>query len=324
MQAIPLARASLLRPVFDLLDQSNVHLSERLETVRSLVHDPAALIPVAMGGVLFEEAARCYGGADIGFRAGSAVSVLAYSDWGLVVAGVATVGDFVRALVTQTRRFNSGNRFWVVQRGDDVWLHQCFSARLVRGRAVACELGVMVILNAMRLALGPDWRPNEIHLEGPPPPHADELAALARRRICFEQPCVVLGFPVQILARAFPPQITAASPVERGRVPGDSFEESMHSVVEALVRVGSAALSTAAEATQMSERSLQRRLAESGLSFGRIVENVRFESARRLLRDPTVKIVSVSAELGYTDSANFTRAFRRWSGVSPQAYRRSA
>jgi AraC-like DNA-binding protein len=172
--------------------------------------------------------------------------------------------------------------------------------------------------------LGPDWRPNEIHLEGPPPPHADELAALARRRICFEQPCVVLVFPVQILARAFPPQITAASPVERGRVPGDSFEESMHSVVEALVRVGSAALSTAAEATQMSERSLQRRLAESGLSFGRIVENVRFESARRLLRDPTVKIVSVSAELGYTDSANFTRAFRRWSGVSPQAYRRSA
>src|SRR5262249_47336207 len=112
--------------------------------------------------------------------------------------------------------------------------------------------------------------------------------------------------------------------IDRGRIPSDSFEESIHSVVEALVRVGSAALATAAEATQMSERSLQRRLAERGLRFAQLVDDVRFESARRLLRDPGVKIVEVSAELGYTDSANFTRAFRRWSGVSPQAYRRSA
>jgi AraC-like DNA-binding protein len=42
-----------------------------------------------------------------------------------------------------------------------------------------------------------------------------------------------------------------------------------------------------------------------------------------LLRDPDVRIVDVSAELGYTDSANFTRAFRRWAGVPPLAFRRA-
>src|SRR5262249_1096861 len=154
---IPLARATLLRPVLDLLDHVKVDLSTRLETARPLLHDPAALIPIAMGGALFEEAARCYGGADVGFRAGAAISVLAACAWGRVAAGFAAVGAFVAARVTQTRRFNSGNRFWVVQRGDEVRLHQCFSSRLVRGRAVACELALMLILDAMRLALGPDW-----------------------------------------------------------------------------------------------------------------------------------------------------------------------
>ena len=73
----------------------------------------------------------------------------------------------------------------------------------------------------------------------------------------------------------------------------------------------------------MSERSLQRRLAECGLSYARVVEDTRFDTACRMLGDPALKIVEISAELGYTDSANFTRAFRRWSGVSPQAFRRT-
>jgi hypothetical protein len=41
-----------------------------------------------------------------------------------------------------------------------------------------------------------------------------------------------------------------------------------------------------------------------------------------LLADRTLRVIDVSTELGYGDSANFTRAFRRWTGVSPQVFRR--
>jgi AraC-like DNA-binding protein len=324
MQAIPLARASLLRPIFDFLEQTEVELGARLESARALLRDPAALVPVAMGGALFEEAERRSGRTDIGLRAGALVPVLEYSDWGELIARAATVGGYISALVTHARRFNSGNRFWAIQRGGEVWLHQRFSSLLVRGRRVASEFGLMLVLNGLRLATGPEWRPLEIHLEGAAPPHAAELAALASKRICFEQPYMALVFPSNVLACRFPPKLVASLPAGRAPVPATSFEGSIRHVVEALVRVGSAELGTASEATHMSERSLQRRLAECGLSFTRLVEEVRFDSARRLLSDPTVKIVEISAELGYTDSANFTRAFRRWSGVSPQAYRRSA
>jgi AraC-like DNA-binding protein len=89
-----------------------------------------------------------------------------------------------------------------------------------------------------------------------------------------------------------------------------------------LVGLGLPRLELAAEVAGMSQRSFQRRLAEAGLRFGRLVEEARFEAARRMLRDPGVKIVEISAQLGYRDSANFTRAFRRWTGVAPQVFRR--
>ena len=73
----------------------------------------------------------------------------------------------------------------------------------------------------------------------------------------------------------------------------------------------------------MSVRSLQRHLAASNLCFSRLVEEARFEAASVLLRDPDVRIVDVSAELGYSDAANFTRAFRRWAGVPPLDFRRA-
>jgi AraC-like DNA-binding protein len=322
MQAIPLARASLMRPVVDFLDHTGVALGPRLESARALLHDASALVPLAMGGALFEEAARRSGRADLGLRAAADLSVLAFSDWGAVIADSLTLRDFVSAAVTQAPRFNSGSRVWVVQRGAQVWFHQRFSSCLTRGRRIAYEFALMMQLRAMRLATGSDWRPLEIHLEGAAPPHAAELARLASKRICFEQPHMALVFPVEALACRYPPHLVA--PSERGRVPETTFEGSIRSVIEALVRVGATELGTAAEATHMSERSLQRRLTECGLSFTRLVEEVRFVSARRLLRDPKVKIVEISNQLGYTDSANFTRAFRRWSGLSPRAYRNSA
>lgn len=72
----------------------------------------------------------------------------------------------------------------------------------------------------------------------------------------------------------------------------------------------------------MTVRTLQRRLAAAGLTYSRLVDEVRFERARLLLVEPGVGISNIAAALGYADPAHFTRAFTRWAGVAPQAYRR--
>ena len=68
-------------------------------------------------------------------------------------------------------------------------------------------------------------------------------------------------------------------------------------------------------------RSFQRQLARAGLTFSDLVEQVRLELAISLMGNAAIQITEVALELAYSDSANFTRAFRRWTGVPPQRYR---
>jgi AraC-like DNA-binding protein len=72
---------------------------------------------------------------------------------------------------------------------------------------------------------------------------------------------------------------------------------------------------------RVSVRTLQRRLAEHGASFEQLLANVMLRHATALLRSPRT-ITEIAFDLGYSDSAHFTRAFARWSGMSPSAWRR--
>jgi AraC-like DNA-binding protein len=69
-------------------------------------------------------------------------------------------------------------------------------------------------------------------------------------------------------------------------------------------------------------RTLKRRLQDEGCHFQLLLEAARREDAQRLLRQPGLAVQQVADALGYTDPANFARAFSRWTGQTPSAWRR--
>ena len=71
----------------------------------------------------------------------------------------------------------------------------------------------------------------------------------------------------------------------------------------------------------MSVRTLQRRLAAAGATHEVLVARSRFATAVAVLERTDAKILDLALDLGYSDHANFTRAFRRWAGCSPREYR---
>lgn len=71
----------------------------------------------------------------------------------------------------------------------------------------------------------------------------------------------------------------------------------------------------------LSVRTLQRRLAQAGASHHMLVAQARFATAAAVLERTDAKILELALDLGYSDHANFTRAFRRWAGCAPREYR---
>jgi AraC-like DNA-binding protein len=67
----------------------------------------------------------------------------------------------------------------------------------------------------------------------------------------------------------------------------------------------------------MSERTLRRRLGESGVSFNELVKRVRRDLANEWLQHGEFNVKHISYLLGYSDAAAFSRAYKRWTGRSP-------
>jgi AraC-like DNA-binding protein len=72
----------------------------------------------------------------------------------------------------------------------------------------------------------------------------------------------------------------------------------------------------------MSTRTLQRRLDDEGTRFSDVLERARERRARELLADESLALAEIAYRTGFADLATFSRAFKRWSGMPPGAYRR--
>lgn len=71
----------------------------------------------------------------------------------------------------------------------------------------------------------------------------------------------------------------------------------------------------------MSQRSFQRKLGELGLTYQGVLDQTRLELARRYLDNSGRSLTEITFMLGFSEQSAFTRAFRRWSGMSPSGYR---
>ena len=73
----------------------------------------------------------------------------------------------------------------------------------------------------------------------------------------------------------------------------------------------------------MHERTLNRRLRSEGTTFHRQLDAVRHEVSLQLLSNTAMRLAEIAATLGYADASAFVRAFRRWSGTTPEGWRRA-
>lgn len=85
-----------------------------------------------------------------------------------------------------------------------------------------------------------------------------------------------------------------------------------------------ASVEAVARTMRLSERSVQRYLQQEGTSFAEVLSDVRRARAESALRDTSTPIATVAASLGFSDQSAFHKAFARWTGTTPGAFRKGS
>jgi AraC-like DNA-binding protein len=97
----------------------------------------------------------------------------------------------------------------------------------------------------------------------------------------------------------------------------ETIKTLMTSRMARVIQAGEPYLEAIARDLGLSNRSLQRRLSDQGISFRQLLDDYRRQRAIIALRDRGVDLASLAYSLGYREQSSFTRAFKRWTGITP-------
>ncbi|NUP07803.1 MAG: AraC family transcriptional regulator [Polyangiaceae bacterium] len=155
-----------------------------------------------------------------------------------------------------------------------------------------------------------------------------------RQNVRFGQPCNRLVFEPSLLDLELAPADPAARrlALDQCETALSSLERAASSpyadrVLRLVARddgIAAASIDDVAARLHVSARTLKRRLATEGKDYSTLLAEARRDKALLLLRTTDLPIEAVAERVGYSDVANFTRAFRRWTGTTPSAARRQA
>ena len=99
------------------------------------------------------------------------------------------------------------------------------------------------------------------------------------------------------------------------------YAETLATLLHAYLPGGYPPARLAASLLETSVTTMGRRLSECGTSYRSLVDRARFTAAKELLRKSDLRITDVSLAVGFDDSSNFARMFRRIGGLSPRQFR---
>lgn len=197
-------------------------------------------------------------------------------------------------------------------------------------RQLAEYLAGVIVTDLVR-ATGGRFRPSAICF-----PHARagdpaEYERVLRCRVAFRQPRfeivvsdAILGSPLDTQSPEVAAVLRAAAEHQLGFAATASARQRVAAELRAaLARREDASPESVAQRLALSHRTLQRRLEDEGTSFRALRDEVRRERALQRLADPAVTIAIVADEMGFADVGAFHKAFRRWTGTSPNAFRRA-
>ncbi|WP_202741614.1 AraC family transcriptional regulator [Acinetobacter calcoaceticus] len=190
------------------------------------------------------------------------------------------------------------------------------------------ERDLITVISIQRDVLPIQFPVMSINVALPAPVYADKFLELAGYPIQFNQPRSCIIFESRLLDLPLP----QADPFIRAR-----YEEECQQLWTRRISLGSYSqkvrnilllqpsqmpkIDEMAAHLKVNLRTLQRHLAIEGITYEQLIDDIRKDLAEDLLKTTNLTVEEVAIQLGYSEVSAFSRAFKRWKGVSPRNFR---
>jgi AraC-like DNA-binding protein len=318
--------------LIELVGRWNVSPEDLLAPVglsKEDVSDPAGRLPLPVVEKLISRARALTGEPGLGFYLGLQMRVSSLGYVGFAAMTSATIRDAIEIGVryTPTRTTALGLRLHTDGPMASIVIEEL--ADLGSARDVIL-LWLMVGISQIGEMLTGKRLGGTVDVAAPEPSYFARFSDVVAGRVRFNQPMHQLVFDAATLDLPLVLRDPAALQLARQQCERElnalGFSQSLSAGVRRVLLAedrGFRALEEVARRLGVSTRTLKRKLAGEGTSFSQILDEERRERALLLVHSPELSLEQVAERVGYTDLANFTRAFRRWTGTTPAAFRRS-
>lgn len=294
-----------------------------------LVRIPVTRVPLAAYQELIRRAYALTGEDGLGFCMGLQMRVSAHGFLGFAAMTSGTIREAIQLSVRFSSTRTQAIALGFEEVGDSAFID--IEERVPLGDAQEFVVsGLMVGLAQIGEAITGQRIVGSGEVTFAEPPAFARFRHLVPGTVRFLQPANRLVFP----RAALDLPLVMADPVA-ARLAREQCERELdalgESTSEVVTRVkgllprpegGYHALEDIAERLHVSARTLKRQLAAQGTSFTDLLDGARRDKALALLASVETTVEAVASQLGYSDTANFTRAFKRWTGKTPASFRK--
>ena len=337
MKQIPLARVGLVTPIIKFLRKIGTPIELHLNSAKIpllALEDPETLVPLPMLLEFIGKTAKAEGIENLGIGVGKAARITETGMFGQLISQSLNVYDVVRRVcqLSSHAMSKNGEQFWLEEAEENIWFCQKFVSplHLSLGFDHSVYYSLALMLDCLRLALGYTWQPPDIYLTTSPYREFAEKLNVGNTRLHYQKPFNAICVPRRLLSspvhhsrrtKVTPHQLSLQE--WESTAPALDFVESLEQTLKTLLLEKYPTIDIVAEASGLSIRTLQRYLSRHNLTYSQLMDQVRYELALPLLNNPDVQLIEIAYTLGFSDPANFSHAFRRWTGMSPRKFRQN-
>lgn len=290
---------------------------------------PRSDITLLQMKVFLETVLSKVGNDGIGIDMGWRMPPTAFGNFGYALLCSETMGEVIKLCQRFWHLVGRGISLSVQEHGDTCVIDIATLAELPLSlRNIMYETTITSFYRGFQLLLATDVHDVEIWFDFPAPAHADKARSVLNN-VRYDMPAIQFRFPVELLQH----RLGMHNPTGlQFAIEQCEREESLLNIGldQLVVKVqhemvfglqGYPSLETLSERLHLTARTLRRKLEQQGTNYKALLEAAKRRDAIRLLDDREMDIQRVAELLGYNDPANFTRAFRQWTGQTPSQYR---